>query len=368
MKNYNVGLIGCGNISNNYLEGARNVFGDYYKITAVADIVPEKARATAERFQIEKYGTPDVVYDDPTIDIVLDLTVPMAHEEVNLKAIEAGKHVYSEKPLADTLEGVKRIQAAAAKKGVRVACGPDSFMSAPNQSAKKALEDDWIGKPIGFTAMCACRGNEFWHPAPDFFYKKGAGPMLDMGFYYFNVFVTMFGPVKSIQGMQKTTFDERTIKVGARKFEKIQVEVPTYYTMNISFENGVIGTFINTMDIWKSQAPFIEIYGEKGTMILPDPNHYDGEVLIKRMNEKEFHPVPQFVEYANYRRGIGIVDMIRSIEAGTPHKASAEMAYHIMDVFDCLEKSCTEHRDIAVQSTSPQPEGLYMNQESYLWK
>lgn len=366
MRRYKVGLVGCGAISRNYAIGARDVFGGSYEIAAAADIAPERARALAEEFNIPRYGTPDIVYGDPDIDIVLNLTVPMAHEEVSMKAIAAGKHVYSEKPLAPTAAAAKRIIDAAAKADVRVACAPDSFLSAPSQSAKKLIEDDWIGKPLAVLAQCTMRGNEFWREDPDFFYKEGGGPMLDMGFYYFNVFISLFGPVESVQGMQKITYPERIVKVGARRGTRIQVEVPTYYAMNFKFRSGVIGTFINTMDTWASSAPFIEVYGQKGTMVIPDPNNYGGDVMVKRRNEP-YRPMPLLVEYAAYRRGIGIADLARSIEEGRPHRASAEMAYHILDVFESLETACREHRDVEITSTVTAPAGLYEDDESELW-
>ena len=367
MKTYKVGLIGCGAISENYLRYWKNVYCDTFTIMTVADILPERAKAKAEAWGIEKYGTPEAVYDDKEIDIVLNLTVPAAHEEVCVRALRAGKHVYSEKPLAISQEGIANILAEAEKAGKRVGCAPDSFLNAPMQTAKKAIEEDWIGRPIGVNAMCAMRGNEFWRPDADFFYQKGAGPMLDMGFYYFNVFVSLFGAVKKVQAMQKITFPERTIKVAPRKGEKIRVEVPTFVSASFEFDGGVIGTFINSFDIWRSTCPFIEIYGEKGTLVLPDPNRYDGEVLLRRMKDDQFRPLPQFVEYKEYGRGIGIVDMIRSMEAGVPHKASGEMAAHIFEVFDAINLSAEEGRAVEIRSTVSKPAGLFENQDSGLW-
>ena len=181
-KIYKVGVIGTGDISTQYLTNAKNVkmFKDYYQIVAVADLVVEKAQAKAAEFGIPKYGLPEIVYNDPEIDIIINLTVPNAHEEVNIKALESGKHVYSEKPLATSREGIKRIMETAERCGKRVGCAPDTFMSAPMQTAKKAIEEDWIGNPIGVNALCPMRGNEFFRSDCDFFYKKGAGPMLDM--------------------------------------------------------------------------------------------------------------------------------------------------------------------------------------------
>lgn len=368
MKKYNVGIIGCGDISKNYAKYAKEVYYDYFTITAVGDICVEKAQVLAQNFEIPKYGLPEAVYDDPEVDIIINLTVPMAHEEVTVKALESGKHVYTEKPLACTREGMQRIMDVAKKCGKRVGCAPDSFMSAPAQTAKKALEEDWIGAPIGINAICAMRGNEYWRPDADFFYHKGAGPMMDMAPYYLNMFVSMVGAVDSVMTMSKITWPERTIKVPPRRGEKIRVEVPTYVSSTLRFESGVIATFVNSFDIWKTQQPYIEIYGEKGTMVIPDPNRYKGDVLIRRFRDSEWRVLPQFVEYAEYGRGIGVVDMIRSIEAGVPHRASVEMAYHATDVIFAMDEAGESHSEIKIGSTVEKPTGLWNTPETILWK
>ena len=368
MKKYRVGMIGSGNISGNYLRHARDVFADYYEIVAIGDLSAERAKAKAEEYGIPKYGLPEVVYNDPEIDIILNLTVPMAHEEVNCRALEAGKHVYSEKPLACTREGIERVLEVAKRCGKRVGCAPDSFLSAPAQTAKKALEEDWIGAPVGVSCMCAMRGNEFWRPDSDFFYKKGAGPMFDMAAYYFNILVSMFGSVESVTCLQKMTFPERTIKVAPRRGEKIEVEVPTYVTTGLKFKSGVIGSFTNSFDIWHTKVPHIEIHGEKGTMILPDPNRYKGDVLVRRFKDEDWRVLPQFVEYGAYGRGIGIVDMIRCIEADKPHKASAELARHVTDVILSVNEAAEAGCELKINTVAPQPEGLWLMPEPMLWR
>ena len=368
MKKFKVGIIGCGAIAGQYLKNAREVYSDYFEIVALGDLNVDKARERAEKYEIERYGLPELVYDDPEIDLIINLTVPMAHEEVTCKALEAGKHVYTEKPMACTREGLDRIIETAKRCGKRVGCAPDSFMSAPMQTAKKALEEDWIGDPIGFNCMCAMRGNEYWRPDADFFYKKGAGPMFDMAAYYFNALINFFGPMESVNSMQKMTFSERTIKVPPRRGEKIEVEVPTYVTAGIRFENGVLGSFINAFDIWKTQVPYIEIHGEKGTMVVPDPNRYKGDVLVRRFKDTEWRALPQFVEYADYGRGIGIVDMIRCMAEDKPHKASAEMARHVTDAIMCVDEAAEQGRVVKVNTTATKPEGLWLMPETILWK
>lgn len=368
MKKYKVGVIGCGAIAGNYLTYARDAYSDYFEIVALGDLKIEKAKELAEKFEIAAFGLPERVYDDPEIDLIINLTVPVAHEEVTVRALEAGKHVYTEKPMATSRDGMKHIMDVAKKVGKRVGCAPDSFMSAPSQTAKKAIEEDWIGAPLGASAMCAMRGNEYWRPDADFFYHKGAGPMMDMAPYYLNLFISLLGPVSTVSTMSKITFQERTIKVPPRRGEKIQVEVPTYVASTMRFDCGVIATFVNSFDIWKSKQPYMEIYGEKGTLIIPDPNRYSGDVLVRRFQDTEWRVVPQFVEYQKYGRGIGIVDMIRSIEAGVPHKASAEMAYHATDVILAMDEAGETHQEVGVRSTTVKPDGLWTTPETILWK
>lgn len=368
MKKFKVGIIGCGAIAKHYLKFSKEVYSDYFEITALGDLRVENAEKYATEYEIEKFGLPDLVYDDPTIDLIINLTVPVAHEEVTVRALEAGKHVYTEKPLACSREGMKHIMEVAKKTGKRVGCAPDSFMSAPAQTAKKALEDDWIGAPIGVNAICAMRGNEYWRPDADFFYQKGAGPMMDMAPYYLNSLISLLGPVDTVMTMSKITWPERTIKVPPRRGEKIQVEVPTYVSSAMRFQNGVIATFVNSFDIWKTTAPYIEIYGEKGTMVIPDPNRYVGDVLIRRFKDTEFHALPQFIEYSKYGRGIGIVDMIRSIDADVPHRASVEMAYHATDVILAMDEAGEAHKELKIESTADQPSGLWNTPETILWK
>ena len=367
MKQYRVGIIGCGVISWHYLHFGKECFSDYFTIVALGDIDIEKAKAKAEEFGIEKYGCPEIVYGDPEIDLIINLTVPNAHEEVNIKALESGKHVYSEKPLATTREGIKRIMEIAQKCGKRVGCAPDTFLSAPLQTAKKAIEEDWIGRPISVTALCPLRGNEYWRPDCDFFYQKGGGPMLDMAPYYLNAFISMFGPIDSVYSMQNITYLQRTIKVAPRRGEKIDVEIPTHVCSVMRFENGMLGSFVNSFDIWASDTPKIEVHGEKGTMVIPDPNRFSGPVLIKRFNDTEWRPLPQFIEYEGYGRGVGVMDMIRSIEMGKPHKASAEMAYHVTDVILTIDEAAAAKCEMQVASTVEQPVGLYEDQDSILW-
>jgi predicted dehydrogenase len=191
--------------------------------------------------------------------------------------------------------------------------------------------------------------------------------MLDMAPYYLNVMVSLFGSVDSVYSMQKKTFEQRTIKVAPRRGDVIDVEIPTHVCATLSFKNGVIGTFTNSFDIWASQTPKIEIYGEKGSMLLPDPNHFAGPVLVKRLKDEEWRPMIQFMEYDGYGRGVGVMDMIKSIEADKPHKASAELAYHVTDVILTMDEAAEAKKELKVASNVDQPDGCYEDQDPILW-
>ena len=191
--------------------------------------------------------------------------------------------------------------------------------------------------------------------------------MLDMAPYYLNVFVSLFGAVDSVYSMQKKTFEQRTIKVPPRRGEIIDVEIPTHVCSSLRFENGMIGSFTNSFDIWGSQTPKIEIYGEKGTLILPDPNRFVGPVLLRRYKDSEWREIPQFLEYENFGRGVDVMDLVKSIERDVPHKTSAELAYHVTDVILSMDEAAADKCEKAVTSTVAKPEGLFEHQDSILW-
>jgi len=368
VKKLRIGILGCGAISGHYLRSARDVFSDTQVVTACADLVREKAAGAAREYGIAKVQTPEEMLDDPDLDLIVNLTVPQVHEELTLACLTHGKHVYSEKPIAMTREGAQKIRNAADRFGLRVGCAPDSFLGAPLQTAKKVVESGWIGEPVGVSAICAMRGNEYWRPDANFFYQKGAGPMLDMAPYYFNALISIISPFKSVTAQARITYPQRTIKVAPRRGEVIQVEVPTFVSGVFEFANGAIGTFINSFDIWKTKSACIEIYGEKGTLVLPDPNQYIGEVLISRYGDGEWHACPQFNEYTKYMRGAGIADMARAIELGVPHRASLEMAYHVTDTMLAFEESATEGVKKQISSTCAKPAGSWEREDTILWK
>jgi len=365
MKKLRTGIMGCGEISSHYFKSAKEIYSDFYSVVACADLAEERANSRACEFSVGRVISPDEMMRDDAIDLIINLTVPKAHEQVIISGLENGKHVYTEKPLAMSRLGVEKIIKAAEYSGKRVGCAPDTFMGAPIQTVKKMIETGWIGDIVGFSANCPLRGNEYHRPDVEFFYEKGAGPILDMAPYYLNALVFIMGPVESVTGAGRITWPTRTIKVAPRRGESVPVEVPTYTAAIIQFESGVFGTFTNTFDVWNSKMPNIEIYGEKGTIVLPDPNRYQGDVLISRFQDKTWQICPLLNEYANNMRGAAVADMVRSIDMRAPHRAGLELAAHVTDVMLCMEESINTGGRVRVESSCAPISGLWVGEETF---
>jgi predicted dehydrogenase len=352
-----VGIIGTGNIFEAYVRGCR-VF-DILEIAACADIDHDKAKAKAEEFDIPRVCSVKGLLADPEIQMAVNLTVPKAHAEVSLAAINAGKHVYSEKPLAVTRQDGQEILAAAQERGVRVGCAPDTFLGGGQQTCRKLVDDGWIGEPVAAVAFLPGHGHgpESWHPNPDFFYQKGAGPMLDVGPYYITGLVNLLGPVKRVTGLARISFPERIATSEFHRGRRIRVEVPTHVTGALEFVSGPLGTVITSFDIWAAHLPYIEIYGSEGTLSAPDPNIFGGRVLVRRAGADEWSEVP-LTHSADVGRGIGLADMAYAIQYDRPHRASGEMAYHVLDIMQAFEESSESGRHIEITGRCSRPAPL----------
>jgi predicted dehydrogenase len=342
MKKLKVGVIGCGNISPIYLKNISTVF-ENLELKAVADFNVERAKARALEFSVPSVLSVAQLLADPEIDIVLNITPPPAHAEVCSAAIAAGKHVYVEKPLSITLAEGARIVAEAKARGVRLGCAPDTFLGAGLQTCRKLIDDGWIGEPVGATATMLSGGPESWHPNPDFYYKAGGGPVLDMGPYYLTALVTLLGPVSAIAGQAKTTWKERTITSAQRYGEKMTVEVPTHVSGLLDFASGVAATVVMSFDVkGGTRHPPIEIYGSEGTMIVPDPNTFGGPILVKRNDETDFSEIPLLFTYAENSRGLGLSDMALGIITDSPHRASGDLALHVLEIMEGIHTAAAE--------------------------
>ena len=351
----NAGVIGCGTISGAYFKGCKPY--PHMEIIACADTIVDRARAKAEEFGIPKACIVDELLADQDIQVVINLTVPGAHAAVNLAAIQAGKHPHCEKPLAVTREDGRLTLDAARTAGVRVGCAPDTFLGGGIQTCRKLIDEGAIGEPVAATAFMAGHGHESWHPAPDFYYQKGGGPMLDMGPYYLTALVTLLGPIRRVTGSTKATFPERTITTEKRRGEKIPVEVPTHYAGIIDFESGAVGTLMMSFDVWAHSLPRIEIYGTEGSMSVPDPNGFRGPVRIRKAGDKEWLEVA-LTHNEEVSRGIGAADLAYGLLHNRPHRASGDLGYHVLDVMEAFVDASESGKHVAIGSRVERPEAL----------
>lgn len=358
MKKTKIGVIGCGNISGAYLSAGQKF--DILDIAACADLMPDRANAKAEEFGVPKACTVDELLADPEIDIVVNLTIPIAHADVALQAIAAGKSVHNEKPLAITREEGRRMLDAAKANGVRVGCAPDTFLGGGHQTCRKLIDDGWIGEPVAATAFMMSRGHESWHPEPDFYYKAGGGPMFDMGPYYLTALVNMLGPITRVTGSARITFPERTITSQPNYGRKITVDVPTHIVGVMDFANGAVGNIITTFDVWGANLPCIEIHGTEGSLSVPDPNGFGGVVRVLRAGSGEWKEVPLSHGYADNYRSIGVADMAYALRSGRPHRASGDLAYHVLDVMHACHDASREGKHLELTSGIDRPAPLPM--------
>jgi predicted dehydrogenase len=352
----NVGVIGCGNISGIYLEAGKKF--DILNIAACADL--DMARAEA---QAAKYGVPHVctvaeLLADPSIELIVNLTVPQAHAAVALAALEAGKNVYNEKPLAIERAEARQLLDLAKTRGLRVGGAPDTFLGGGLQTCRQLIDEGAIGAPVGATAFMMSRGPERWHPNPDFFYQRGAGPMFDMGPYYLTALATLLGPVQRVTGSARISFPQRPIFSQPHYGEVIEVTTPTFISGVLDFASGPVGTIITTFDVWHAELPRIEIYGADGTLGLPDPNTFGGPVRLRRAGEQNWQDIPLTHGYIENSRGLGLADLAYGLRTGRPHRASGELAYHVLDIMHAFHDASREGRHIALESTLERPAAL----------
>jgi predicted dehydrogenase len=352
----NIGIIGCGNISSAYLKCGRTF--DILNYLSVADLNIDRAKAKAEDFGVPKACSPEQLLADPDVELVINLTVPNAHYQVCMAAVMAGKHVYVEKPLCLTREEGKQLLDLAAEKGLRVGAAPDTFLGQGLQTCRKLVDSGAIGEPIGAAAVMLSHGPEDWHPDPEFFYKIGGGPMFDMGPYYLTALISLLGPIRRLTGSARITFPERTIGSEARRGTKVVVEVPTHIAGVIDFANGAIASITTSFDVWKGTAPPIEFYGSESTLLLPDPNHFGGQVKLWSRSKNEWEEVEQLGGYAENSRSIGVADMAYAIGSGRPHRASGAQGYHVLEAMHGFHDATITNAHYVMQSTCVRPEAL----------
>ncbi len=355
----NVGVVGVGNISRIYLENLTSRFSSFVRVVGCADLVSERASEAARAWELPRaYRSVDELLADPEVDIVLNLTIPAGHHDVCARALEAGKHVYVEKPLSIDLDDGARLMAKSGAKGLRVGAAPDTFLGAGLQTCRRLIDEGVIGDPVGAQAFMLSRGHESWHPAPEFYYKQGGGPMFDMGPYYLTALVSLLGPVASVAGATSISFPRRTITSEPLAGQIIDVEVPTHVLGLLTFASGAIASISMSFDVAASEVPRIEIFGSEGTLSVPDPNGFGGPVRIRRRGGYEWREVPVELPYADNSRGLGLADMAAAIANGRPHRASGELGNHVLEIMHGVHIAADAGKNHTLCTTAVRPEPL----------
>jgi predicted dehydrogenase len=340
-----VGVIGAGVISSQYLTNL-TAFPDL-DVRFVADIDEERAKTQAEAFGVPGYGSVSQLLEDDGIEIVVNLTIPKVHVEVALEALEAGKHVWSEKPFALDRASGQRLLAAAHSAGLRAATAPDTFLGAGIQTARRLVESGAIGAPLTALTLLQSPGPESWHPNPDFLFQEGAGPLFDVGPYYVTTLVQLFGPVARVSAVTSKARETRVIGSGPRAGEEFAVTVPTHVSAIFEFESGQTSQSIFSFDSKLGRTLF-EVAGSEGTLVVPDPNTFEGELTIHR-GKDEIETLPS--QGSTSTRGTGVVELARAIRADKPERASGELAYHVLDIMVSTIEAGERKQPVEVKST-----------------
>ncbi|MEO3889347.1 Gfo/Idh/MocA family oxidoreductase [Nonomuraea sp. B5E05] len=352
----NVGVVGCGAISAQYFRTIERL--PQVRLVAVADLDLDRAREAVRPYPGTDVLSVAELMADPRVDVVLNLTVPAAHAEVALQAIAAGKDVYCEKPLAANVADAARVLQAAGEAGVRVGCAPDTVLGTGTQTARKAIDDGLIGRPVAATATMMTPGHERWHPNPDFYYAPGGGPLLDMGPYYVTCLVTLLGPVATVVGAAGRTRAKRTIGSGPRQGEEIPVSVDTHVTGVLVHASGALSTLVMSFDGVATRSPNIEVHGEKGSLVVPDPNHFDGAVLASVLGEEGWRELPAAAGYVEAGRGVGLADLASTglhAARGAEPRAGGSLAFHVLDVMESLLDAARSGTAVTIASTCERP-------------
>ena len=376
-KPFRIGLIGTGRISDIYIQNCSKF--DELEIVSCGSLDAEESKEKAQVYGIPTVQSPKEILADPNVDCILNLTIPASHAAVTLQALEAGKHVYSEKPIATDILDCRRILNLARSKNLKVGNAPDTFFGGRWQTVRKLLDQQVIGMPTGVMAFAGTHGVERHHPNPDFYYQTGGEPLLDLGPYYITAMVFLLGPILKVSGMARKTFDQRVIENGNRYGEKIDVEVDTHSLSMLEFQNGTIGSMTLSFDIWDSETPRFEIYGEDGTICIPDPdpvhgaNIFQGHVLYRTRSESrwEFQPRPKdrgdWLVAENTHgfnqdsRGVGLLDLYYAVRDDRTVRASAELAAHVSEVMHGILDAPSQGGFVAINSTCDVPEILPEN-------
>jgi predicted dehydrogenase len=352
MERVGIGIIGCGNIREAYLKAAAHF--PILDIRGLADIRPEAAQARANQFGLEARSIDDLLAD-PSVEIVVNLTIPAAHVEVGLRAITAGKHVHSEKPLGTTSAQARTLLEEARRRGLRVGCAPDTFLGGSHQTCRKLVDEGAIGRPVAGSAFFMCPGHERWHPSPAFYYAEGGGPMLDMGPYYITALVNLIGPVARVMGTATRARAERIITSEPLKGTPIKVDVATHVAGIMEFVSGATVSIAMSFDVPKHRHSPIELYGTEASLIVPDPNRFGGTIEVAQPGQDwSERPTEHLYADGNYRI-IGVADLAHALRSGRPHRASGDLAFHVLEVMEAFQISSDRGAHVTIESRPERP-------------
>ena len=350
----NVGIVGCGVISKHYAENAAAF--DAFELVACADLEPAFAEALAADHGLEALRVDELIAD-PAVDILLNLTPPSAHVAVTRAALAAGKHVYSEKPLAPAAAGADELVAEAQRRGLALGCAPDIFLGGAYQWARTLIDEGAIGEPVAVSSAMLVGGADAWHPSPEQFFQDGAGPLLDMGPYYLTAIVALLGPVRRVAGFASTPTAERTIRVGPRAAQSFAVTTPTHVSAAMELESGVTANLVASFEATDRYVCDLEIHGREGVISLPDPNAFEGPLRVRR-NRGDWEELSYARRGAREARGIGLQDLAEAVEEGRAPRASGRLATHVVDVARSVLLAASEGRTIEVATRAERPDPL----------
>lgn len=354
-----IGIVGCGNIFESYMRGLRQLRS--MRVVGCADLDQARADAAAKTHDVRAYGSVDELLADDSVDLVVNITPPLAHATVTKAALQQGKHVYVEKPMAASLAEAAGVMDVVATSSARLGCAPDTFLAGPGQTARAALDAGVVGEPIGVSAAIPHSRAETWHPDPTFLFQAGGGPLLDMGPYYVAALINCLGPIVSVTGITRIGANPRVVTAPDRLVESVAVTVPTHAVALLRFASGAVGTLTASFDLWSDHLPHVEIYGTEGILRLPDPDRFDGDVLVKPNGSDDFEVVTPAIELAEWTapggrlRGLGVADLVDSL-GGRPQRTSATVGYHVLEVLESIETSSTSDATVRLTSLPSRPE------------
>jgi predicted dehydrogenase len=349
-----VAIVGCGTISREYLRNL-TAFPDL-RVLFCADIDLERAAKQATVYDVPESGAPAEALAHPDVEIVVNLTIPAVHAEVTSAALAAGKSVWTEKPLTlDTPSG-RRLLAEADQAGLLLGCAPDTVLGAGLQSARRLMAEGLIGVPTTALTIMQSPGPELWHPDPEFLFQPGAGPVFDIGPYYLSWLATIFGPAERVAAASRRSRDTRVIAKGPRAGTEFRVEVPTHYSGVIEYAGGPAATFVFSFESPLPRHGFMEVTGTEATMVLPDPNRFDGEIKIRAIGADDWEVRP--VSGASDGRGLGVLDMARVLRNGGLLRAPGELGLHVLETMEAIDQSAADHSFLPVRSGFSLPEPL----------